>query len=1053
MPSRTTKARLLGLAAGVVALPGLVLTTAGSASAAPGSPDGARPVPVSAAAKAAGLDKAGSLAPALRGAKGTVTVSVALSQQPVGASVAQDSLQTGALPSKASQQAQTSAVKAQQDKVIGQARGLGAKALGRASRAANVVAMTIPANKLADLVKISGVVSVKPMAKYETQADAGGSGSLAQAADYLQATAPRQQGIDGRGVKVAVLDSGVDYTHAYLGGPGTTAAYEACFAQATTLPTGACAALFGPTAPKVKGGYDFVGETWDGSVDPTEDPDPNPIDEEGHGTHVSDIIGGRSADGTHKGIAPGVDLYAVKVCSAVATSCSGVAILQGIDWSMDPNGDGDISDAMDVMNLSLGSSYGQEQDDSTVAINTAVRAGIVAVISAGNSADRPFIVGSPSTAERAISVAQTALPDDKLYTITTSAGITVRNSKLQSWSPAPTAPITAPLAEPSGSIFGGSPADFANFPAGAIALVQRGGGINASAKAQNAQAGGASAVIIWNNVPGDPPDFSFGSGPAVTIPTLTISLADGQRLANAVRAGTITATIDPAATTSLTNTTVGTSSRGPAISGIRSKPDIGAPGAWLSAEVATGTGQTNFGGTSGAAPVISGAAALVIQKFPRATPQIVKARLLNNASTANRTPDANANLYATPVTRIGAGEVRIAPALNAKDILLNRQSGGTGNIGLGLPHVTAKTTYDVKVAIGNTAPRTQTYTLTPQFRDPADAATGAVTVTGPKSVTVVSGGVVDVVLKLTIDPAKLAEWPFTHSAGLAGDGSALNGPEFDGNLLATSPSGTVHLGWTVLPERSADVSTSPSVKVGDKLTLANNSKVLDGAASVFALTGTSPRIPRPAPGTPGSAGSNVALIDLAAAGVRDDVTTDVIQFAVAGQRRQTVPLYPAGYEVDVDTNRDGTADYAVFQQEASGFGASGQSLVYVLNIATKASAAYYYTDANFDSSTQVLSAPLSALGLSRGQTFDFSVLAFDNYYSGLVTDAIVGQTWTVGSEKFALQGGADEITVPAGGTLKPTVSKSASAGTTTQSGLLFLFDNAATRDYQAVRVS
>ncbi len=61
---------------------------------------------------------------------------------------------------------------------------------------------------------------------------------------------------------------------------------------------------------------------------------------------------------------------------------------------------------------------------------------------------------------------------------------------------------------------------------------------------------------------------------------------------------------------------------------------------------------------------------------------------------------------------------------------------------------------------------------------------------------------------MTIDPAKLAEWPFTHSAGFTGDGTALNGPEFDGLIKAVATDETLHLGWTVLPERSADVSTA-----------------------------------------------------------------------------------------------------------------------------------------------------------------------------------------------------------------------------------------------------
>jgi subtilisin family serine protease len=1005
-------------------------------------------VPVPDSVKAAGIDKAGSLAPALRNAKGTVTVSVALSEKPVGASVSEDALVTGSMPSKASQQAQTATVKAQQDRVIGQARGLGAKAVGRASRAANVVAMSVAASKLADLAKIPGVVSVKPVGRYETRQDPGGSGSLAQAADYIEATAVRNAGYDGTGVKIAVLDSGIDFTHEYLGGPGTVAAYTACYAQRDVAPTGDCAALFGPTAPKVKGGYDFVGETW--PTTPTEAPDPNPIDFEGHGTHVADIAAGRSADGSHKGIAPGADVYAVKVCSAVATSCSGVAILQGIDWALDPNGDGDISDAVDIVNLSLGSPYGQEQDDSSVALDNLVRAGVVAVASAGNNADRPFIVGSPSAAARVISVAQTALPDDVLYTIGTSAG-EVRNSKLQSWSPAPTAVINAPLAQPD-DIQGCEPADFAAFPAGAIALIQR-GTCNVSAKAQNAQAAGAAAVIIWNNVPGDPPDFSFGGGAPVTIPTLTISLADGQRLSAAVAAGAVTATIDPANTTSLTNTTVGTSSRGVSISGLRPKPDIGAPGAWLSAEVGTGNGQTNFGGTSGAAPVVTGAAALILDKLS-ISPALVKSRLLNGASKANRTPDAQANLYPTPVSRIGAGEVRVAPAANARGVLLNRQVG-SGNIGFGLPHLTQTTSYTRKLGLRG-APGA-TYQITPEFRDPADAASGAVTVQAPASVTVPASGVATVTIRVTIDPAKLARWPFTHSAGFTGSGAELNAPEFDGWLNATSGSEELHLGWTVLPHRSADVSASGgTVRLTDgegQLSLSNASAVLDGRVNVYGLTGTSPRQATPGPGEPGSPGSNIAVIDLAAAGVRDEVATDVIQFAVAGHQRQTVPLYPAGYEIDIDVDRDGEVDYAVFQQEAVGAGSSGLSLVYVFDVATGGATAYYYTDADFDSSTLVLSAPLSALGLSNGSTFDFSVLAYDNYFTGIVTDVIEGQTWTVGSQKYGLDGDADQLVVPAGGNTSVTVTQDTTAGPSSQTGLLLLYDDAAKRDAQAVRVT
>ena len=207
-----------------------------------------------------------------------------------------------------------------------------------------------------------------------------------------------------------------------------------------------------------------------------------------------------------------------------------------------------------------------------------------------------------------------------------------------------------------------------------MALIKR-GTCNASLKAQNAQAAGASAVIIWNNVPGDPPDFSFGGGARRHGPDPDdLAWPTGSAVWPPPRPARCSVTIDPAATTSLTNTMVGTSSRGPAISGLRAKPDIGAPGAWLSAEVGTGDGQTNFSGTSGAAPVITGAAALVLDRFPKTTPAMVKARLLNGASTENRTPDAQANLYPTPITRIGAGEVRVAPALTRPACCSTRRS-------------------------------------------------------------------------------------------------------------------------------------------------------------------------------------------------------------------------------------------------------------------------------------------------------------------------------------------------------------------------------------------
>ena len=90
--------------------------------------------------------------------------------------------------------------------------------------------------------------------------------------------------------------------------------------------------------------------------------------------------------------------------------------------------------------------------------------------------------------------------------------------------------------------------------------------------------------------------------------------------------------MSPAAAIPLVGSMASTSSRGP--SSCRTiKPEIGAPGASVSAQVGTGDGETAFGGTSGAAPMVSGAVALMLQAFPHRSPTQIKAMLMNSANT------------------------------------------------------------------------------------------------------------------------------------------------------------------------------------------------------------------------------------------------------------------------------------------------------------------------------------------------------------------------------------------------------------------------------------
>ena len=379
---------------------------------------------------------------------------------------------------------------AEQDAIAPALAALGAVERARLDLSLNAMVVTVDAAELAAVAELPAVRSVRRLRDHQLfQTDPAPSGSLAQAATYLGVDPVRAAGIDGTGVRVAVLDTGVDFTHADLAGPGTPEAYAACHGEgegldaaasaAVVAPDGPCVPWFGPTAPKVKGGFDFVGERWP-TGSPTEEPDPNPIDRQGHGTHVADIIAGRRADGTPVGLAPAAELYALKVCSAQGTTCSGLAALRAVDWALDPNGDGNIADAVDVMNLSFGSDYGAAGDDLSDALTNAAASGVVVVAAAGNGGDRPYKVSAPSSAPAVLSVAETTMPTARWVPIViASAAIpalpdsTIENAVEQTWAPALTESVTAPAVRPAGEL-GCIAEDYTGFPVGAIAVLVRG---------------------------------------------------------------------------------------------------------------------------------------------------------------------------------------------------------------------------------------------------------------------------------------------------------------------------------------------------------------------------------------------------------------------------------------------------------------------------------------------------------------------------------------------------------------------------------------------------
>ncbi|HEX8616063.1 MAG TPA: S8 family serine peptidase, partial [Thermoanaerobaculia bacterium] len=204
------------------------------------------------------------------------------------------------------------------------------------------------------------------------------SAPLATVVDARTKVNASSLGTGGAGIVVAVVDTGIDYSHPSLGG-GMGAGF------------------------KVAGGRDFINN------------DDDPMDDNGHGTHVAATIAGSAPDLI--GVAPEVTLIGYKVLGADGSGPTS-GIIAAIERCADPNGDGNFSDHVAVANLSLGGP-GDAEDIASRAVDNAVAAGVVMVVAAGNDGTTASI-GSPGTATDALTVA--AIDDDGRVTDFSSRG-------------------------------------------------------------------------------------------------------------------------------------------------------------------------------------------------------------------------------------------------------------------------------------------------------------------------------------------------------------------------------------------------------------------------------------------------------------------------------------------------------------------------------------------------------------------------------------------------------------------------------------------------------
>lgn len=871
----------------------------------------------------------------------------------------------------------------------------------------NAVFVKIDAAVLPQIANDPAVSRIAPVGNYELD--------LTETVPYIGGTAVQNTGFDGSGIKVAVLDSGIDYTHANLGGGGTLADYNAAYSDPTSRD-----GLF-PTA-KVVDGYDFVGEVWpNGPLLP----DPDPIDFEGHGTHVADIIGGVN------GVAPGVDLYAVKVCSAISSSCSGIALIQGMEFAVDPNGDGRPKDRVDIINMSLGSLYGQPfDDDLSTAVDNATALGVLTVASAGNSADKPFVTGSPAAAETALSVAQTQVPSAALQLITVNGND--YPGVFQPWSVPVSSTISGLVQYGDGA--GGNLLGCAPFAPGSltglVVLVDR-GACTFSAKISNISQAGGEAGIIGLVAPGAPFAGGDGGERPIDIPGFMISQADSNAIKAAITAGGANATIDPNNQLPLVGQMVGSSSRGPQFDDFRIKPEIGAPGASVSAVAGSGNGEGPFGGTSGAAPMVSGAAALVLDAYGGTkttgngtppgnavghglTPLMVKSLLMNNGETEIDTDPFTGR---APISRIGGGEVRVDRAVNAPIVAFDKE-GFSGALSFGFVEVDDTVTLKRTVTIRNLDNSRRTYTVTPTFRYANDAANGAVTVSAPSSVTVKPGlgreTTFDVTL--TID-GSLLRGNYMNSGSLGADPAGLTLNEYDGYLILNDGSHPIHLAWHVLPRKAANVAperTTLDLSAGIDIIGLNNQGAGTAQNDAYSLLALSPNLPEGGRGqqapTPDIRGVGINTFPVPA-GFCSTQESFLWAFAINTWERQTHADIPGVFFIDLDTDMDGTPDYLVYNYDLAGLGsiADGRNVTWAapyINYPTTigASNAFFFTEHSVNTGNTVLLICGEQIGLTGSDMLTtnvgMSVEAVDIYFGG-PGDLVDGLVVTPLGEQYA----------------------------------------------------
>jgi len=456
-------------------------------------------------------------------------------------------------------------------------------------------------------------------------------------------------GYTGAGIKVAVMDTGIDYDHPDLGG------------------------CFGPTC-RVFTGWDFVGDAYNAdptspTYNPIPSPDPYPDDCNGHGTHVAGIIG---AKGGVIGVAPDVKFGAYRVFGCQGSTEADI-MLAAMERA--------LKDKMDVLNMSIGSAFTWPQYPTAVGADRLVKKGMVVVASIGNSgANGLYSAGAPGVGKDVIGVASfdnTHINALSFNVNPPGDGRAIAYLTLSTTDAPPTSGTSPEIVYVGRGCLNPLDPYLAN-PNGKVALIIR-GTCTFNEKYQRAIAAGAAGVIIFNNVTG-----LFAGGGVSGVPGkfgITISNADGVYLASLTGA-TVQWTNNRINAPNPTGGLISSFSSYGLSPDLTLKPDIGAPGGLIRSTYPLELGgYATLSGTSMSSPHVAGAVALLLQANPKLKAREVRDVLQNSADPKNWSLNPGLNLL-DHVHRQGAGMLDIYGSILATTVITpGKISAGEGEKG------------------------------------------------------------------------------------------------------------------------------------------------------------------------------------------------------------------------------------------------------------------------------------------------------------------------------------------------------------------------------------